>query len=305
MIEVNDISKSFGDVRAVDGVSFRVEKGEIYGFLGPNGAGKTTTISMISGLLEPDSGTISIGGEELTAKTTEVKRNLGVVPQEIALYDELSGRENLVFWGSLYGIPSAELRESAERVLDMVDLTGRADDQVRTYSGGMKRRINLGAGLIHDPDLILMDEPTLGIDPQARASMLDIVRKEAERGKTIIYTTHYLDEAQNLCDRIAIIDKGTVHAEGTLRQLTEMAGQEDLVTLTGDFEPSHARKLVSGLTIDHIEEGSVRFFVSDRERIGKVLNDFFDESLYVKEVSIKEPSLESVFLRLTGYELRD
>jgi len=305
MIEVNDISKSFGDVRAVDGVSFRVEKGEIYGFLGPNGAGKTTTISIISGLLEPDSGTISIGGEELTAKTTEVKRNLGVVPQEIALYDELSGRENLIFWGSLYGIPSAELRESAERVLDMVDLTARADDQVRTYSGGMKRRINLGAGLIHDPELILMDEPTLGIDPQARASMLDIVRKEAERGKTIIYTTHYLDEAQNLCDRIAIIDKGTVHAEGTLRQLTEMAGQEDLVTLTGDFEPSRARKLVGDLTIDHIEEGTVRFFVSDRERIGKVLNDFFDEGLYVKEVSIKEPSLESVFLRLTGYELRD
>jgi len=305
MIEIKEVRKSFGDLEAVAGLSFEVEKGEIFGLLGPNGAGKTTTISMISGLLKPDSGSIRVAGMDIGGSNRKVSEVMGIVPQEIALYDELSGRENLHFWGSLYGLSGRGLRDSAERILKLVGLTERADDPVREYSGGMKRRINLGAGLIHDPDLILLDEPTLGIDPQARNNILGIIRDEVSGGKTVIYTTHYLEEAESLCDRIAIIDSGSIHAEGTLRELTEMAGEEDLVTISGDFSAAEGEEILENVRIDQIEDNYVRFFVPEKERTGRLLNRFLRGGFHIENVSISEPSLESVFLRITGYELRD
>ncbi len=223
MIEVHEIRKSFGDVQAVKGIGFQVGEGEIFGFLGPNGAGKTTTISIISGLMLADSGTVRIGGMDIRKEGSKIRRLLGVVPQEIALYDELSGRENLHFWGSLYGLSGRELRAAADRVLELVGLTERSDDPIREYSGGMKRRLNLCVGLIHRPRILLLDEPTLGIDPQARLAILDIIRGEVTGGTTVIYTTHYLEEAENLCDRIAIIDYGEVLASGTLEELNRLA----------------------------------------------------------------------------------
>ncbi|MCU0638786.1 MAG: ATP-binding cassette domain-containing protein [Candidatus Krumholzibacteria bacterium] len=305
MIEVNGLRKYFGNVKAVDGLSFGVKEGEIFGFLGPNGAGKTTTISMLSGLLRPDAGTITIAGMEMSGGGGKARSIMGIVPQEIALYEELSGRENLHFWGSLYGLSGARLREETDRVLDMVELSDRADDPVGKYSGGMKRRINLCAGLIHRPQIILLDEPTLGIDPQARIRILDIVRKEAESGTTVIYTTHYLEEAESLCKRIAIIDQGRIHAEGTLAELVKLVGEEDIVTITGDFRADAFPALPEGTRIDRIADGTARLVVRDHGAVGSMLSGFFSSGLRVDTVAISEPNLQGVFLKLTGKELRD
>ncbi len=305
MIEVREIRKSFGEVDAVNGINFHVGEGEIYGFLGPNGAGKTTTISIIAGILLADSGTVSIAGMDIRKDGRKIRSLLGVIPQEIALYEELSGRENLHFWGSLYGLSGRELRSAADRVLERVGLSERANDPVREYSGGMKRRINLCIGLLHHPRIILLDEPTLGIDPQARINILDIIREEVSRGTTAIYTTHYLEEAENLCDRIAIIDNGRILAEGTLQELVRLVGEEDIVTVTGSFTAEQVNPLLGGVKVDHLESDSIRVLVPDSHSISGLLERFFAAGVNVGEVSIKEPSLESVFIKLTGRELRD
>jgi ABC-2 type transport system ATP-binding protein len=305
MIAVKELSKSFGEVRAVREISFSVEEGEIFGFLGPNGAGKTTTISMLSGLLKPDSGSITVDGMDMASRSREIRRILGVIPQEIALYDELSGRDNLLFWGGLYGMSGGELSGRVERALELVELTDRAKDAVKTYSGGMKRRINLCAGLVHDPKIILLDEPTLGIDPQARIRILDVVRGLAAEGKTVIYTTHYLEEAEQLCDRIAIIDEGTIHASGTLEELVRLVGGKIMVSITGEFGADEAKGVIGNSEIDHVSEGELRVRVADRDSTGRLLGGLFSAGIHVDGVAIREPSLESVFLQVTGRELRD
>ena len=205
MYEVDDLVKRCGDLVAVAGVSFEVRTGEIYGLLGPNGAGKTTTISMLCGLLKPDEGRVRFDGIDLGVEPIRVKSQLGVVPQEIALYDELSARENLRFWGSIYGLAGAALNRAVDRALEVVGLEGRAKDPPSKYSGGMRRRLNLALGLVHSPRALLLDEPTAGIDPQGRVKILDVVRDIAAAGTTIVYTTHYLEEAETLCDRIGIM----------------------------------------------------------------------------------------------------
>ncbi len=305
MITVSEIRKSFGEVHAVRGISFSVGRGEIFGFLGPNGAGKTTTISMLAGLIRPDSGSITIDGMDMAVSGREIRRMMGVIPQEIALYEELSGRDNLLFWGSLYGLSGTDLRRRVDRSLELVDLTDRAKDAVRTYSGGMKRRINLCAGLVHDPAVILLDEPTLGIDPQARIRMLDVVKGLAAGGGTVIYTTHYLEDAEQLCDRIAIIDGGTIHASGTLAQLVELVGGRIMVTITGDFRAAEARNVLGETEFEHISDGEIRLKLPDSDSTGELLGRFFSAGLGVEEVAVREPSLESVFLQVTGRELRD
>ncbi len=308
-IAVENLAKRFGEIRAVDGVSFRVERGEIYGLLGPNGAGKTTTLSMLSGLLDPDDGHIVVDGLDLSADPVEVKKRLGVVPQETALYDDLTARENLRFWGGLYGLAGAKLSEAIESVLALVGLEGRSTEPVRRFSGGMKRRLNLALGMVHRPRVLLLDEPTVGIDPQARMNILDVVREVTRDGTTVLYTTHYLEEAESLCDRIGIMDHGKILAEGTLDQLKRMVGEEEVVTVRGDFEAAPVRD-----ALENIEGVRVLSVAEDRLVLGaggsgqaavRLLAKVFGEGLDVDGVWIQPPSLNSLFLKLTGRELRD
>jgi ABC-2 type transport system ATP-binding protein len=309
VFQVQGLVKSYGALRAVDGVSFTVAKGELYGLLGPNGAGKTTIMSMLAGLLAPDEGRILFDSIDLAGDPLKVKAQLGVVPQEPALYENLSARENLAFWGGLYGLSGGALKTAVDRALDLVGLKDRAKDPVKEYSGGMKRRINLALGLVHGPRAVLMDEPTVGIDPQARLNILEAVKTVATSGTTVIYTTHYLEEAEQLCDRIAIMDHGKILAEGTLDELKRRVGGRDIVTVRGSFDTDAVMPKLTALAGVQVTsaapgrmvlsvEGSGRGAV---ELLGRVLAD----GLSVDGISIQPPSLNTLFLNLTGRELRD
>ncbi len=312
MIQVDNLVKSYGDLKAVAGVSFEIASGEIYGLLGPNGAGKTTTLSMMAGLLAPDEGRIRYDGVDLAERPLEVKATLGVVPQENALYEELSAREHLRLWGGLYDLAGRQLDDAVDRVLDQVGLAGRAKEPVKQFSGGMKRRLNLGMGLVHSPRIVLLDEPTVGIDPQARFNILEVVKEVAGGGATVLYTTHYLEEAEQMCDRIAIVDKGELLAEGTLEELQRMVGGEEVVTVRGDFD---ADALLDRLQADGVrriagDEGRLVLAVSAGESASgrgsvELLSHVFAEGVAMEGVAIEPPSLNGLFLKLTGRELRD
>jgi ABC-2 type transport system ATP-binding protein len=309
MFQVQKLGKRFGEIRAVDGISFEVRKGELYGLLGPNGAGKTTTMSMLSGLLRPDEGRILFDGIDLAAEPIRVKAKLGIVPQETALYETLSARENLRFWGGLYGLSGGALDKAVDRVLEQVGLSARAKEPVKTFSGGMKRRLNLGLGLVHSPQAVLMDEPTVGIDPQARLNILDAVRSVVASGATVLYTTHYLEEAESLCHRVGIMDHGRILAEGTLDELKRRAGNKEIVTVRGSFDAEEAKGRfagtpgVLGVTA---EPGKVTLSVDGSGRAAvELLAAVLASGLPVEGVSIQPPSLNSLFLDLTGRELRD
>ncbi len=309
MIEVEALRKSFGSLVAVDDLSFAVGEGEIFGLLGPNGAGKTTTINMVCGVLEPDAGRVLLSGVDVWERPREAKRSLGVVPQEIAVYDDLTARDNLAFWGSLYGIRGAELRRRVAASLERVGLAERAKSKVATYSGGMKRRLNLCMGLIAEPRVLLLDEPTVGIDPQARLGILEVVREVAAAGTTVLYTTHYMDEAEELCDRIAIMDHGRVLTLGTLDELRRLAGEGEVLRLTGEFgEPAVRERLaaVPGTRVLSIApELAVLAVEPGGPGLLSILPAVLGMDLGVSDVSIQRPSLQSVFIRLTGRELRD
>jgi len=309
MFRVEGLVKRYGELRAVDGISFEVRKGELYGLLGPNGAGKTTTMSMLSGLLKPDEGRIFFDGVELGSDPVGIKAQLGVVPQETALYETLSALENLRFWGGLYGLAGADLGKAVERVLDQVGLTGRAKDAVKTFSGGMKRRLNLALGLVHGPRAVLMDEPTVGIDPQARANILEAVRAVTASGTTVIYTTHYLEEAETLCDRVAIIDHGKILAEGTVDELKRRVGEKQMLTVSGSFDVEEARARLAALPGAQIIAATPGKMILSVAGSGKAsleaLSGVLASGLDLDGVAIQPPSLNSVFLDLTGRELRD
>ena len=305
MIEVRELKKSYGSIEALKGISFSVNEGEIFGLLGPNGAGKTTTISILAGLILQDSGEVSVAGMDVRKDSRKIKRIMGIVPQEIALYEELTGRENLHFWGSLYGLSGSRLKDQTQRMLELVELAERADDPVQSYSGGMKRRLNLIVGLLHEPKVVLLDEPTLGIDPQARLKILEIIKNEVSKGTTIIYTTHYLDEAERLCDRIAIIDSGRILSIGTLEELAKIAGEEDRVTILGNFMAGDVGELMKGVNLEYVRDGECRFSTPNSELVGEVLERFFRSGIKVENIRIDKPSLESAFVRLTGKDIRD
>jgi ABC-2 type transport system ATP-binding protein len=308
MLHIEHLSKTFDTIKAVDDISFEVAEGEIFGFLGPNGAGKTTTISMIAGLLKPDSGKIRIGSLDLDGDLKKIKRLMGVVPQEMAFYEELTAKENLLFWGKLQGVRKKKLEERVQYYLGKTGLLGRENEALKKYSGGMKRRINLIIGLIHEPKLLLLDEPTAGIDIQTKLNIYEIIKEASSKGTTILYTTHNLQEAEELCHRIAILDLGKILAMGTLNELVQIVGEKDIVIVSGKFSIDQARTIISSFqqaTVLSIEEGKIVFSLEASKNISTVLEEFFKKGITIDDVSIKQPNLESVFLKLTGKELRE
>ncbi|MBN1893292.1 ABC transporter ATP-binding protein [bacterium] len=308
MLTVSHVSKRFKDIAAVQDVSFEIRKGEIFGLLGPNGAGKTTTLNMICSLIKPDSGRIELDGMEVTDKNPGLRKKLGVVPQDVALYEEFSAVDNLKFWGGLYGLKGTPLKSRIAEVLSLVGLEERSRDRMKTYSGGMKRRLNLACGMIHNPGLLLLDEPTVGIDPQGRHAMLDMIRRAAKSGTTILYTTHYLDEAESLCDRLCIMDHGRVLATGNQDEIKRIVGENRIFKVTGVFEARNAEEMpgrIPELTLLSLRPNEVLYSLPVRQQTGKLIETLIASGFQIENLSIKEPSLDSVFLKLTGKELRD
>ncbi len=334
MVQVRDLAKSFkrqnGEAFfAVKGVSFNIGKGEIFSLLGPNGAGKTTTISMISGLLTPSRGDATIGGSSIITQPLQAKKLLGVVPQEIALYLSLSARQNLEFFGKMYSLGGAELKKRVDEVLDLIDLTERQHDKVETFSGGMKRRVNIGVGLLHRPQLIYMDEPTVGIDPQNRRRVLDtVLRLRQEMGMTVLYTSHLMEEVQEISDRVAIIDHGEIIALGTVSELIQKIGEEDRLIFnvgmqtvpdallnkiisdtTGVSKATFERhEATEGAVSDSLEIGTGQILVyakRGRSALPHIIQITNEAGIDVYSVQVREPDLEAVFLSLTGRALRD
>src|SRR5262245_35607409 len=311
ILEVQNLIKQYGDFTAVKGISFDIEEGEIFSLLGPNGAGKTTTISMLSTLYTPTSGDAVIGGHSITKDPMAVKEVIGVVPQEIALYEDLTARENLIFWGRMYGLSGKALTSRVDEVLNQIGLTDKANNRVKTYSGGMKRRVNIGGGLLNKPRLLFMDEPTVGIDPQSRRAILDTVKDLNKQGMTVLYTTHYMEEAQELSDRVGIIDHGELIALGTQKELTQQVGQrETLILHVGENDDADAlakslkdiKDILEASAADH--EVSVIAHEAE-EVLATVVTKANERSVKIRSIDIREPNLEAVFLNLTGRALRD
>ena len=309
MLEASDLRKSFGDLDAVRGVSFHIGSGETYGLLGPNGAGKTTSISMISGLLARDAGAVTLDGAAMTTTSLGPKRDIGLVPQDLAVYPDLTARENLRFFGRLYAMSKAELEPRVDEVLEIIGLADRADDRASEYSGGMKRRLNIGIGLLHRPKLLVLDEPTVGVDPQSRNSILESVEHLSDEGMAVLYTTHYMEEAERLCDRVGIIDEGEIKAEGTRRQLIQMVGQQDMVLISAaGVHDSTVRELRDLPAIDSVSpgDGHLELLMADAGGVlTEIMRVLADQGASVTSVAVEEPDLEAVFLHLTGKALRD
>jgi ABC-2 type transport system ATP-binding protein len=330
MVETRNLAKTYvGDhdapIEAVKGIDLQIEKGEIFSLLGPNGAGKTTTISMISGLEEPTRGDAFIGGFSITKQPLQAKRLLGVVPQEVALYPNLSARQNLEFFGRMYGLWGRDLARRVDEALEFIELSDRQKERLSTYSGGMKRRVNIAAGLLHDPQVVYMDEPTVGIDPQSRRRILDTVKLlRDQRGMTVLYTTHLMEEAQELSDRVGIIDHGEIIALGDQGELIQKVGEEDrLVFKVGDLvlDPGlldRIRTSVDGVTDAAFdppgEEGEEKTNTSGllivtakrgRKALPAILHLVEQAGIAIQSVEVREPDLEAVFLKLTGRALRD
>jgi ABC-2 type transport system ATP-binding protein len=309
ILEATGLSKSFGSINAVKDVSFHINEGETYGLLGPNGSGKTTTISMIAGLLRADAGTVSVGGMPMTTGALKPKSLIGLVPQELAVYPDLSARENLLFFGRLHGIESAELQKRVDEVLEVIGLSDRGKDRAGTYSGGMKRRLNIGIGLVHGPTLLVLDEPTVGVDPQSRNAILEAIEQLARAGIAVLYTTHYMEEAQRLCDRVAIIDSGEIRAEGTQRELVRLVGENDRIRIRGTGklkEAAERAKAIANVEDASASNDEVSILTSDASAIlTVVLQTMSEDGMSIDSVTVEKPDLETVFLHLTGKALRD
>ena len=309
MIEVEALHKQYDDLKAVDDVSFTVKPGEVFGLLGPNGAGKSTTIGCISGLIEPTSGRVRVLGHDVIVERRAARESLGIVPQELALYEDLSAKENLVYWGSAYGLRGATLENRISEVLAVTGLLDRAKEPVKRFSGGMKRRLNLACGLVHAPKVLLLDEPTVGVDPQSRVRLLEMVREQADGGTCVLYTTHYMEEAENVCDRLAIMDHGRVIAAGTLRELRTMSGEQDIVRLVGRFDPDAVKQMLGeldGFDVVHADDASLRLAMTNASgKLPELFAALGATDPEIRETTLTQPSLESLFIKLTGKELRE
>ncbi|RSD23050.1 ABC transporter ATP-binding protein [Mesobacillus subterraneus] len=311
MLEVRNLTKRFKAFEAVKEVSFTIEKGESYGLLGPNGAGKTTTIQMISGLFPPTSGTIEVGGIDMVGKPKRAQGLLGIVPQEIALYQSMSARENLIFWGKMYGLNGNHLQKRVNEVLGIIGLEDCAREKVETFSGGMKRRVNIGAAILHNPDLLIMDEPTVGIDPQSRTHILETVKRLNSEGMTIIYTSHYMEEVEYLCEKIGIMDHGQFITSGTITELRETIGDRSRIVMKFTQKPELERVIENpALAIRKedllLKDSELTIFHKDPQVVlSELIQSVTAAGAEITSVEIVEPNLESVFLHLTGRSLRD
>jgi len=309
MLKVENLFKSFGSINAVDGISFEVKRGEVFGLLGPNGAGKSTTISIISTLLPPTNGEILFEGESIFKNSKNLRQKLGIVPQDVALYPTLTGYENLRFWGNLYGIKGGSLKKRINEVAEIIGLNGRLKDKVDKYSGGMKRRLNIGAALLHEPELLIMDEPTVGIDPQSRSHILDTVLKLNAQGMTIIYTTHYMEEAEELCSRICIMDEGKIIASGTKQELVELVKEKTQINIKLDNISDNMLQVfkeIPGVFDAAIHEDTVSLFGENGDMLlADIVSKVSEKNFKIQSIDIQKPNLEAVFLHLTGKALRD
>ncbi len=309
VLECEGLRKAFGDRVAVDGVGFSIAAGETYGLLGPNGAGKTTTISMVCGLLRRDGGCVTLQGRELDTGTVDVKAAVGFVPQEIAMYPDLTARENLRFFGKLYALPARELDAKIDQILDTIGLADRGNDRTDSYSGGMKRRLNIGLGMLNDPALLVLDEPTVGVDPQSRNAILDSVEALASEGIAVLYTTHYMEEAERLCDRVGILDEGGLKAEGTRRELISLVGEHDRLRIDarGDLASAASAALaVPGVAEAVPGDSGLDLLARDvRSSLAEIVRAVDATGANITSMEVTEPNLEAVFLHLTGKALRD
>lgn len=308
ILKIKGLHKSFGKIKAVDGIDLEVENGEFFGLLGPNGAGKTTTINILSTILKPDSGDVSINGYDLKKEPAKCKKSIGIVPQELALYEELTAKENLVFWGSFYNISKKEAAERADEMLKLFELEDRKNSLIKTFSGGMKRRINIAAAMLHRPYILLMDEPTVGVDPQSRHKIYDVLAQFSQQGITIIYTTHYMDEVEKLCSRIGIIDHGEIIARGSLEELRKIADAEQNIVI--HFEKKNVAELQQmknefGERLHIFEDRLVYRADNVSEELPKLIKKCTDSCESLTHIAVEQASLETVFLKLTGRKLRE
>ncbi len=308
LLETTNLKKHFKSVKAVNGVNLKVQEGECLGFLGPNGAGKSTTISMISTLIKPTEGEVFYRGENVHKNPKTLQKELGYVPQEIALYPTISGKDNLNFWGRAYGLRGSELKKRFNEVADIVGIDERLKDKVDNYSGGMKRRLNIGAALMGSPKFIIMDEPTVGIDPQSRKYILDTVIELNRQGTTVIYTSHYMEEVEYLCNRICIMDKGEIIAQGTKKELVELLDDDEQINIIADKKVEGLpEKLISLDYVDDAQYSDETLIVTGKKLEGRftdLLNEISKECR-VKSFESVVPNLEAVFIHLTGRALRD
>ena len=283
--------------------------GEVFGLLGPNGAGKSTTIACISGLREPTAGSIRVLGHDVHTEGVASRRELGVVPQELALYEDLSAYENLLYWASLFGLRGADLKKRIDETLERIGLRDRAREPVSRYSGGMKRRLNFGCGIVHKPKVLLLDEPTVGVDPQSRERLIEVIREQTSDGTCVLYTTHYMEEAEELCDRLAIVDHGKSIAEGTLEELRGILGEKDVLRLSGTFPVEDVRRQLTemlGVEIVQADHALLRLALADAsQRLPELFSVLSGVGAKVSETTMSRPSLQSLFIKLTGKELRE
>ncbi|WP_277682100.1 ABC transporter ATP-binding protein [Saccharomonospora azurea] len=309
LLEVSGLAKSYGGRKAVAGIDFHIDEGETYGLLGPNGAGKSTTISMLAGLLAPDTGTVTVAGQRITAGSTKGKSAIGLVPQDLAIYPDLTPVENLRFFASLYGMSKKDATSRIDEVLEVVGLADRRKERAAKFSGGMKRRLNIGVGLLHGPRLLILDEPTVGVDPQSRNAILEAVETLSEQGLSVLYTTHYMEEAERLCDRVGIVDEGRMLAEGTQRELVRLVGEQDrlIVRVTGTVRDAVEKiRVLPTVTGVDVEQDTVSVLVGDSSaQLPAVMAALSEDGVHVESVDVRRPDLESVFLHLTGKGLRD
>jgi len=311
ILEVQNLAKNYADFQAVKGVSFSIKEGEIFSLLGPNGAGKTTTISMLSTLYSPTSGDATVDGHSVTKDPMSVRAVIGVVPQDLALYEELTARENLIFWGQMYNLSGKSLNTRVDEVLEQIELTDKARKRVKTFSGGMKRRVNIGVGLLHKPKVLFMDEPTVGIDPQSRRAILDTVKDLNKQGMTLLYTTHYMEEAEELSNRVGIMDHGELIAIGSQKELTQQVGQSETLILHISENDDPQALIPSFKGLQNVLEANVVgtevsiITPSAKDVLASVVSKANERGIKIRSIDIREPNLEAVFLHLTGRALRD